>query len=55
MRASHSSRCLALSLVLLWGCGGTAPTRVEPTTDQVAQSSRGMVVAAQPLATAAGV
>ncbi len=55
MKASHSSRCLALSLVLLWGCGGTAPTRVEPTTDQVAQSSRGMVVAAQPLATAAGV
>ncbi|MYC98215.1 MAG: hypothetical protein F4X13_03000 [Gammaproteobacteria bacterium] len=55
MRASHSSRCLAVSLVLLWGCGGTAPTRVEPTTDQVAQSSRGMVVAAQPLATAAGV
>lgn len=55
MRASHSSRWLALSLVLLWGCGGTAPTRVEPTTDQVAQSSRGMVVAAQPLATAAGV
>ena len=55
MRASHSSRCLALSLVLLWGCGGTAPTHVEPTTDQVAQSSRGMVVAAQPLATAAGV
>ena len=55
MRASHSSRWLALSLVLLWGCGGTVPTRVEPTTDQVAQSSRGMVVAAQPLATAAGV
>lgn len=55
MRASHSSRCLALSLVLLWGCGPTAPTRVEPTTDQVARSSRGMVVAAQPLATAAGV
>lgn len=55
MRASHSSRCLSLSLVLLWGCGGAAPTRVEPTRDQVAQSSRGMVVAAQPLATAAGV
>ena len=55
MRASHSSFCLALSLVLTWGCGGTASTRVEPTTDQVAQSSRGMVVAAQPLATAAGV
>jgi gamma-glutamyltranspeptidase/glutathione hydrolase len=51
----RSSRCLALSLVLLWGCGGTAATRVEPTTDQVARSSRGMVVAAQPLATAAGV
>lgn len=55
MRVSRSSRCLAFSLVLLWGCGGTAPTRVEPTTDQVARSSRGMVVAAQPLATAAGV
>ncbi len=55
MRASHSSFCLALSLVLTWGCGGTASTRVEPTTDQVAHSSRGMVVAAQPLATAAGV
>lgn len=55
MRASHSSLCLALSLVLAWGCVGTAPTRVEPTTDQVAKSSRGMVVAAQPLATAAGV
>ena len=55
MRTSHSSLCLALSLVLTWGCGGTASTRVEPATDQVAQSSRGMVVAAQPLATAAGV
>ncbi len=55
MRASHSSLCLALSLVLTWGCGGTASTRVEPTTDQVAHSSLGMVVAAQPLATAAGV
>lgn len=55
MRASHSFLCLAIGLVLPWGCGGTASTRVEPTTDQVAQSSRGMVVAAQPLATAAGV
>lgn len=49
------SRCLALPLVLLWACGETASTRVEPTTDQVARSSLGMVVAAQPLATAAGV
>lgn len=55
MRASHPSLRLALSLVLAWGCGETAFTRVEPTTDQVARSSRGMVVAAQPLATAAGV
>lgn len=55
MIGSRLSRRLALSLVLLWGCGGTASTRVEPTTDQVARSSLGMVVAAQPLATAAGV
>ena len=55
MMTSHSSRRLAWSLVLLWGCGGDAPARVEPTAEQVARSSRGMVVAAQPLATAAGV
>lgn len=55
MIGSRPSRRLVLSLVLLWGCGGTASTRVEPTTDQVAHSSAGMVVAAQPLATAAGV
>ena len=55
MTGSCSSRCLGLSLVLLWGCGETPLTRVEPTTDQVARSNRGMVVAAQPLATAAGV
>ncbi len=55
MTGSRSSRCLGLSLVLLWGCGETTSTRLEPTTDQVARSNRGMVVAAQPLATAAGV
>ena len=55
MTGSRSSRFIGLSLVLLWGCGETASTRVEPTTNQVARSSRGMVVAAQPLATAAGV
>ena len=51
----RSSRFLVLSLVLLWGCGEPASRRVEPTTDQLARSRRGMVVAAQPLATAAGV
>ncbi len=55
MIGSRAARRVALSLVLLWGCGGTGSTRVEPTTDQVARSGVGMVVAAQPLATAAGV
>ena len=55
MNGSRAPRCLALSLVLLWGCGEASSPRVEPVTDQIARSSAGMVVAAQPLATAAGV
>ena len=55
MIGSRSSRSAVLTLLLLWGCGGPASTGVEPATSQVARSSLGMVVAAQPLATAAGV
>ena len=55
MTGSRSSRWLAFSLVLPWGCADSASPRVEPTIDQVARSPLGMVVAAQPLATAAGI
>ena len=55
MMVSRSSRRLLFPLVLLWGCAEASYIRPEAVTDQVARSGRGMVVAAQPLATAAGV